>query len=770
MTKRNENEGRWEPFVGKSIVGKTTEPTDTNIYWLEKFLGRGSFGGVFLADQTQRMATVGGKRIEINKKIAIKLMAASDAAIHEVSSALTIPEHINLVRYFDANDVVIDEERLYVLTMELADGGSLRDLLGQGALSGAETRAIAINIAEGLSHLHSIVKTGSEDERWVHRDLKPENVLKVKKIWKIADFGTAKVLDKGTIPTARWVGSNEYMPPEYCRDNYVSTKWDVWSFGVMLVEMLTGHHPFKANTDGELESKIQREHPDLKGVPTEWMEVVKGCLQKEYTRRWTADELLTALDNILFSGSKSSTGSGSSTKVKSGGTKAGSVTPPRSNNAWWIVTVFLVLGGGGFYLWQNPKALAFLPIPKSSKTPDSKILLSDVSLSSNDTEAVSAVLRAREKHDKQDFQGAMADLSEAIRLKPDFSRPYLSRGGLKANNLGDHRGAISDYSEAIKINRNWGEYSLAVTYFARGYSKEQLREGDWQGVIADNSEAIRLKPDYADAYFNRGNAKKRLGDKLKSKAEYLGAIEDYSEAIRLKNSNIHQAYQGRSSAKASLKDYQGSLADDNEAIRIKPDFVEGYISRAVTKENLGDKQGAVLDYNEAIRLKPDSAHAYSYRGQAKAALGDNKGAIADFSEAIKINKNWGDSSLGNTYNQRGMVNLNLGNNKEALVDFNEAIHLETDFISLAHPYNNRGNVKYNLGDKQGAILDYNEAIRLNPDYGTAYSNRGQTKADLGDKQGALADYREAARLHKQQGEMDDYLDVLNRITQLEKLK
>ena len=85
--------------------------------------------------------------------------------------------------------------------------------------------------------------------------------------------------------------------------------------------------------------------------------------------------------------------------------------------------------------------------------------------------------------------------------------------------LEDYQGAIEDYTQAIRLKPD-----LAEAYYNRGLAKSDL--GDKQGAIADFNEAIRLKPDYANAYYNRGDAKYALGDKQ-------GAIEDYREAAWL---------------------------------------------------------------------------------------------------------------------------------------------------------------------------------------------------------------------------------------------
>ncbi|UXE60568.1 MAG: tetratricopeptide repeat protein [Woronichinia naegeliana WA131] len=178
--------------------------------------------------------------------------------------------------------------------------------------------------------------------------------------------------------------------------------------------------------------------------------------------------------------------------------------------------------------------------------------------------------------------------------------------------------------------------------------------------------------------------------------------------------------------KGQSGDYQGAIADYNQAIQIKPDYAEAYLNRGSAKSNLGDKQGAIADYNQAIQIKPDYAEAYLNRGSAKSNLGDKQGAIADYNQAIQIKPDY------------------------------------------ANAYLNRGSAKDDLGDYQCAIADYNQAIQIKPDYANAYYNRGLAKDDLEDKQGAIADYNQAAQLYSQQGNMTWYRRALDNIKNLEK--
>ncbi len=256
----------------------------------------------------------------------------------------------------------------------------------------------------------------------------------------------------------------------------------------------------------------------------------------------------------------------------------------------------------------------------------------------------------------------------------------------------------------------------------------------------------------AEEWFNSAYNKGESGD-------YQGAIADYNQAINIKP-DYADAYLNRGNAKKNLGDKQGAIADYNQAINIKPDYADAYNNRGIAKKNLGDKQGAIADYNQAINIKPDYALAYNNRGIAKSDLGDKQGAIADYNQAINIKPDYADA-----YNNRGIAKDDLGDKQGAIADYNQAINIKPDY---AIAYYNRGNAKSNLGDKQGAIADYNQAIKIKPDYADAYYNRGIAKDDLGDKQGAIADYNQAAQLYSQQGNMEEYRKALDRIKNLEK--
>jgi tetratricopeptide (TPR) repeat protein len=153
---------------------------------------------------------------------------------------------------------------------------------------------------------------------------------------------------------------------------------------------------------------------------------------------------------------------------------------------------------------------------------------------------------------KGEYDKAISDCNEAIRLKPDDAYAFSGRGFAYASK-GEYDKAISDYDEAIRLKPDQNDY-----FVNRGSAYES--KGEYDKAISDCNEAIRLKPDDAYAFDNRGIA-------YANKGEYDKAISDYDEAIRLKPDDA-DALEYRANVQVDRHEYDRAIADADEAIRL----------------------------------------------------------------------------------------------------------------------------------------------------------------------------------------------------------
>ncbi|ELP55388.1 MULTISPECIES: protein kinase domain-containing protein [Oscillatoriophycideae] len=258
---------------------KMLEGQQIGSYRLNKFLGAGSFGGVFHASEMVRNTSV--------QEVAIKVIPeSSDDKLIELQNARKL-EHSNLIKAYSVGEFrFLNTEMLY-LVMELAQG-SLENHIAKGSLSSGEIKNITAQVAQGLSYLHSQNK--------VHRDLKPGNILKINQQYKLADFGLIRTLNnKSHTQTVNNGGTIIYMPPEAFKGD-ISAGWDMWSLGIMLIEMTTNQFPYKFDNDiNQLMARVMNCDLQIPTLPREFKPIIEGCLQKDRRQRWTAQQVLNAL-------------------------------------------------------------------------------------------------------------------------------------------------------------------------------------------------------------------------------------------------------------------------------------------------------------------------------------------------------------------------------------------------------------------------------------------------------------------------------------------
>ena len=263
-------------------------------YTIERELGAGGMATVYLAEDLRH-----------HRKVAVKVLRPELAAtlgaerfLREVTIAANL-QHPNILPVHDSGEAA---GFLYYV-MPFVEGHSLRERLAkEGELPVPEAARILRDVADALSAAH--------EKGVVHRDIKPENVLLTGRHALVADFGVAKAVSdatgRQTLTTAGVaLGTPTYMAPEQAAASpHVDHRADLYAFGVMAYEMLTGQPPFTAPTPQALLAAHVTEPPlevtqRRATIPAPLAQLIMRCLAKKAADRpQTADELLPVLDSL----------------------------------------------------------------------------------------------------------------------------------------------------------------------------------------------------------------------------------------------------------------------------------------------------------------------------------------------------------------------------------------------------------------------------------------------------------------------------------------
>jgi eukaryotic-like serine/threonine-protein kinase len=294
-----------------------TTVTKAGRYEVVGELGRGAMGVVYKAMDPVIGRAVAVKTIRLSEEGTGLSRPELLTRFQTEARAAGLLTHPNIVVVFDAGE----EDGLYYITMELVEGKSLQALLDGGhSFPLPRTLRIMEQTCSALQFAH--------ERNVVHRDIKPANLmLTADDTVKVTDFGTAKILQFGTVQqTAHVMGTPSYMSPEQVKGRAVDGRSDIFSLGVMLYEMVTGEKPFPGQNITTVIYKIVNEDP----VPPRQIDpsihpgisaVVMRALEKEPERRYqSCREMLEDLRNYrsLAPGS----GNPQSTMVMGGGSPA----------------------------------------------------------------------------------------------------------------------------------------------------------------------------------------------------------------------------------------------------------------------------------------------------------------------------------------------------------------------------------------------------------------------------------------------------------------
>jgi eukaryotic-like serine/threonine-protein kinase len=265
-------------------------------------LGAGGMGEVYRA-----------RDMKLGRSVAIKIVregladAERVARFEREAKVLASLNHHHIAALYGLEHA----DGRHLLVMELVEGETLADRLKRGAMPVEDTLRVALQIADALEAAH--------EKNIVHRDLKPANVkITPDEKVKVLDFGLAKAVETdgpnsstADSPTLSMMasqagiilGTAAYMSPEQAKGFPADHRSDVFSFGVVLYEMLTGRQPFQGETAPDVLASVLVRDPELTKLPPDLnprlTEIVKRCLEKSPKRRWQAmGDLRTEIETV----------------------------------------------------------------------------------------------------------------------------------------------------------------------------------------------------------------------------------------------------------------------------------------------------------------------------------------------------------------------------------------------------------------------------------------------------------------------------------------
>lgn len=310
-------------------------------YEITALIGRGGMGEVYRGVDTR-----------LGRSVAIKVSAReySDRFARE-ARAISSLNHPHICTLYDVGP--------NYLVMEFVEGDTLSKIIAQGPMPLDKALTFAVQIVDALAAAHA--------KGVIHRDLKPGNIILTRNGVKVLDFGLAKLNAAKTAGGSRAsevttmtepitgagkiVGTLYYMPPEQVEAKEADERSDIFSFGAVVYEMITGKRAFEGDSQASVLAAILRDQPPpmserQPAVPRTFERVIRKCLEKKPDERWqSAGDLKQTLELIDLDASSTTT------------TASGPSIPVRAGRRWlWpalALAVILIAAGAAYKFWPQ---------------------------------------------------------------------------------------------------------------------------------------------------------------------------------------------------------------------------------------------------------------------------------------------------------------------------------------------------------------------------------------------------------------------------------
>ena len=720
-----------------------------------------------------------GEDPTLKRHVAIKVLRVSSGAdegadarlVREAQAAATL-DHSNVCAIYEIGE----DSGQHFIVMQYVEGETLADRLMRGPLPVAEALRIAEQVADALSEAHA--------RGIVHRDIKPGNIM-------LATRGPAKVLDFGLAKLARHpdaavshadtlqrlttagvaIGTTAYMSPEQLRAEELDPRTDIFSFGCVVHEMISGSHPFaRDSAAATIAAVLGTEPPSLPTpVPADLQRLVRKCLEKDRERRYSsARDLLVDVRNLIRD---SDTAAVSSSRVA----PRRRMRPIHIASAAVAAAIFI---GSGWMLLRSGgdsnrsiRVLAILPL--ASADASSEYLGDGISESVINSLSQLPELKVLARTTTFRYRGATVDpsvLRRELGVDAILTGRVVQQGELLIVSA-----ELTNTADGAQI---WGQrYSnrkLADVFAVQEQIARDIAAGLKLGLAGREKRFAKRYTDDVEAYrmyvIGRERAQRRTVADLEAAADYYRRAIDRDARYPLAWAGLTDTY--------ILLSARGAL-QSSEGRRLATEAAE-----------------------RALMIDPDLAEANAALGQLKVYLAPFDFASGDraLRHAVELNPGW---AIAHQFLAVSL--LEQGRLEEGVRELETAHALDplsgfiTRFLAFAHTLR---------GDDARAITVYRSAASLGPAFATNWDadlyrqagvpdeglaelartsqgresdpyvrlNRAMLQAAKGNRTEALAVAREfeqlsasnpawlnfAARIYIALGEHDRGLDLLNR--------
>ncbi len=726
--------GSEQAFAPDNSMMHIGEGTRFSHYEIRTQLGAGGLGEVYLAEDLKLRRSVAIKFIARHKEIS---PAAEKRFLREARAASQL-NHPNIVTIYEAGET---DNHAYIV-MEYVEGRSLRELLLACELTPQTTIDIALQISDALAEAHS--------HNLIHRDIKPENILLTsRERVKVLDFGLARnfgsltsdqegptivdsLTDSGAI-----VGTLPYMSPEQLRGDPLDKRSDIFSFGIVLFEMMTGHHPFKGANAFEIASLILKQETVstelfAPAVPASVTSLIVRILEKDRVRRFESfGEVLNSLESIKNDLNKAEVKLESFTPVGavrplSGvsflNSKVSTVASPNSNVTRPTVLVLPLEAIGS----QEENSFIGIGLAYSITTGLAKIR--DLSVLSK------AASAGQDAPGGRDTRTYARDLGATILLEGEVMR---------AGNTLRIMVRLSDVESGRVI---WGDQYSGVEsdlFTIQDTVCESVASALRVRISSDDRERPAIaQPANLDAFerYSKGRAFLERREVTRN-IDY--ALQMFEEAVKLDESfalaqaGLGEAYWLKYEATHEDAWIERAITACDRALILDPKHSQVHLSLGIVYHGTGKVDRAIEEFKSVLEMQPLSDDAPRWLGRCAMERDELESALSHFQQAIKIRPGYWEN-----YTSLGICYYTLGRYEEAAEQFRRLISIQPDNY---HGYNNLGAMYYMLGRYQDAIAMHLRAIEIHP-AAKAYSNLGSNYFYLERYDEAVAAYRSAIEL------------------------